>query len=198
MHLRGREMGSLCSSKCLVVIWACFCVLTAAAFAQDKSAGVSNKTPNLQLSVRTDRVTYSMKDKLHIEVQLTNVGQSDVYVWRWIFCWGQGPALSIHALDQKGEWVQPKSSFLLDCLPPTPKEHDASQFIRIEPGRFYGVTDDFNLPDLVDGPGKRTLEIGLSGVLSKEIIREFGFPNLPYWTSDDKPLFARVRIRVIL
>ncbi|HWH59000.1 MAG TPA: hypothetical protein VN682_15335 [Terriglobales bacterium] len=152
--------------------------------------------PNLQLSVRADRSSYSLKDKLHMEVQLTNVGNSDIYVWDWIFCWGQGSAISIHAFDDKGKMVQPVSGFLIDCVPPPPKEHDTTQFIRLEPGRFYGVSEDFDMRDLVDGPGNRILTISIGGVLSRDFLHKFGYPDLPYWTSDDKPLSARISIRV--
>lgn len=179
------------------MMFGALCILSNASVAQNDNSSKNSQAPHLKLTVRTDRSTYSMKDKLHIEVQLTNVGNSDVYVYDWIFCWGQGSALSVHALDQKGKWVQPKSSFLLDCIPPPPTEHDSSQFIRIEPGRFYGLEDDFNLPDLVDGPGERTVEVALGGVLSRDFLRKYGNPDLPYWTGDDKPLFARVHIHVV-
>ena len=137
-----------------------------------------------------------MKDKMHLEVQLTNAGNTDVYVWDWIFCWGQGPALSIHTLNERGDWVQPASGFLMDCVPPPPKEGDSTQFIRIEPARFYGLAEDFNIRDLVDGPGKRTLIVKLGGVLSQEFIRKLGYPDLPYWTSQDESVSAKVKITV--
>ena len=148
----------------------------------------------LQLTLRTDRTTYSMKDKVHLEVQATNVGDSDMYVWSWIFCWGQGSALSIHALDGKENLVQPASGILLDCVPPPPGEHDFSEFIRLEPGRFDGLAEDFDPRDLVDGPGERTLVVTLGGVLSWDLIREMKYPDLPYWTSEDKPLMAKLRL----
>src|SRR5258708_36292968 len=115
-------------------------VMSASLCFGQKSSSASASEPNLQLSVRTNRTVYSMKDKLHIEVQLTNAGNSDVYVWDWFFCWGQGSDLSIHAFDANGKMVQPVSGILIDCVPPPPKEHDTSQFIRLEPGRFYGVS----------------------------------------------------------
>jgi len=169
--------------------------LSAVALAQSANSENVNK-PNLQLSVRADRSSYSMKDKLHMEVQLTNVGNSDIYVWDWIFCWGQGSAISIHAFDNKGKMVQPVSGFLIDCVPPPPKEHDTSQFIRLEPGRFYGVSEEFDMRDLVDGPGSRTLIVSIGGVLSHDFLRKSGYPDIPYWTSDDKSLSARVQIQV--
>ncbi len=137
-----------------------------------------------------------MKDKMHIEVQLTNAGETDVYVWDWIFCWGQGSSLSIHALNASGKWVQPASSVLLDCIPPPPKEGNPAQFVRIQPARFYGMADEFDLRDVVDGPGERTLIIGLSGVIGRDFIRKLGYADLPYWTSEDKPVFAKVKITV--
>jgi hypothetical protein len=133
-----------------------------------------------------------MKDRIHLEVQVTNDGRSDVYVWSSIFCWGQGSALSIHTINAKGELIQPASTFLLDCVPPPPAGHQISQFIKLEPGRFYGIADDFKPRDLVDGPGEVTLVVTLSGVLSKDLIRELVYPNLPYWTSEDHRLIAKL------
>ena len=193
IQLSSRALFSVERSKTLLFL--VIVSLSAVCVAQDKHSQHPND-PQLQLSIRTDRSVYSMKDKLHMEVQITNVGNSDVYVWDWIFCWGQGSALSIHAFDDKGKMVQPVSGFLIDCVPPPPKEHDTSQFIRLEPGRFYGIADDFDMRDLVDGPGNRTLAISISGVLSHDFLRKFGYPDLPYWTSDDKFLFSRVPIRV--
>jgi hypothetical protein len=137
-----------------------------------------------------------MKDKMHIEVQVANGGDDDVYIWDGIFCWGQGGALNIRALTSAGKQVHPASDFLLDCVPPPPKEGDLTQFIRIGPGRFYGLTGDFDLRDLVDGPGERTLVIRLGGVLSLEFIRTLGYPELPYWTSEDKPLISEVHLTI--
>src|SRR6185437_4871893 len=68
--------------------------------------------PNLQLSVRADRSSYSLKDKLHMEVQLTNVGNSDIYVWDWIFAGVKGRRLAFMPLTIKERWSSPYQDFL--------------------------------------------------------------------------------------
>lgn len=62
------------------MMFGALCILSNASVAQNDSSSKNSQAPHLKLTVRTDRSTYSMKDKLHIEVQLTNVGNSDVYV----------------------------------------------------------------------------------------------------------------------
>ena len=182
--------------KHAISAWLCVLALNVASAGQVSTGARNSPSPKLELSLRTDRTSYSMTDKMHIEVQLTNIGNTDVYVWSWIFCWGQGPSLSIRALNNAGQWVQPASGFLLDCVPPPPKANDPTQFIKIEPGRFYGLAEDFPLKDLMDGPGQRTLIVKLGGTLSRDFITGLGYPDLPYWTSEDRPLTARVRLTV--
>ena len=148
----------------------------------------------LQLTVRTDRQAYSIKGTMLMEVQLTNVGEDTLYVYRWDLCWGQGLALNMRVKDSEGRDVH--TTILWDCIPPPPKPDEPSQFIRLEPSNFYGLRDEIKLREIVNKPGKYQLIIQIGSSLSPEFLKDAGFPNLPYWTTPDKPLTRRIRITV--
>jgi hypothetical protein len=151
-------------------------------------------TTRLQLTVRTDKQTYSIKSEMLLEVQLTNVGRDTVYVYRWNLCWGQGPALNMRVKDAEGRDVY--TSILWDCIPPPPKPGEPSQFIRLEPSNFYGLRNEIKLRQIVNKPGKYQLTIQIGSFPSPEFLKDAGFPNLPYWTTLDKPLTRRILITV--
>ena len=43
-------------------------------------------SPTLQLTVRTDQLTYRASDKVRMETQLLNTGNEDVHIWEWDLC----------------------------------------------------------------------------------------------------------------
>jgi hypothetical protein len=151
-------------------------------------------TTRLQLTVRTDKQTYSIKDKMLMEVQLTNVGQDTVYVYRWDLCWGRGLALNMRVKDSQGRDVY--TAILWDCIPPPPKPDEPSEFIRIEPSNFYGLRDEIKMREIVNRPGEYQLIIQFGSSLSTEFLKDAGFPKLPYWTTPDKPLRKSIHITV--
>ncbi len=106
---------------------------------------------------------------------------------------GQGPSLNVHVLDSSGHDIY--TDFLPDCVPPPPKLEGMSEFIRIDPGNFYSLSDDFKLRQLVNKPGEYTLIVQCGSWPTPALLVEAGFPKLPYWT-EDKPLVAKVHITV--
>jgi hypothetical protein len=162
---------------------------------QYSAASRDHATPSrLQLTVRTDKKVYSLHEKLHMETQVTNVSRDTVYLYQWDLCWGQGPALSLFVVDSSGSTVEP--AFLLDCVPPPPKSGDMSQFVKLDPNMFFGTSDEFVLRDFVKKPGNYTFEIQLGSALTPEWLAGMGFPKLPYWTREDKPLERKLQITV--
>jgi hypothetical protein len=85
----------------------------------------------LQLTVRTDKKTYRMSDKVRMETQLLNTGNEDVYIWEWDLCWNFARGLSMYFTTADGTPVQ--GNFLFDCVPPPPKEGNVYAFIKLEP-----------------------------------------------------------------
>ncbi len=168
---------------------------TIGTIAQSSAPQSEEATPQrLQLTVRTSKNVYRLGGTMHLETQLTNIADDTVYVWRWNLCWGQGPALNMQVLDSSGHDVH--TDILLDCVPPPPKLEDMSEFIRVDPGNFYGRSDDFKLRELVNKPGEYTLIIRCGSWPSPTFLAEAGFPKLPYWNANGKPLVAKVDIVV--
>lgn len=153
-----------------------------------------SSVPRLQLTVRTDKRTYSIKGKMQIEVQLKNGASDTVYLYRWDLCWGQGPALNLWVEDSAGRGVQ--TEFLWDCVPPPPRPADPSEFIRIDPANFYGLSNRIKLREIVKKPGAYAITIRFGSSLSPEFLKDAGFPQRPYWTTLDKPLTQKIQIRV--
>lgn len=149
----------------------------------------------LSLGVRVDRKTYSLKDTMRVEVQLTNIANEDIYVYEWYLCWGQGPALNLQVFDASGKFVGPGLEF--DCLPPPPRLGDLTQFVRIEPSKFYGISDSFKVLELVKKPGEYDLVVQCGAFLPADYWTKEGFPKLAYWTSEHPRLKAKVHISAL-
>jgi hypothetical protein len=172
-------------------------LLLAATFAVVQHSGASGDqvpTSRLPLTVRADQKVYSLHEKLYLETQVTNVSQETVYLNQWDLCWGQGPALSLSVVDSSGNTVGP--GFLLDCIPPPPKPGDMSACMRLNPHMFLGSAHEFVVRDLVNKPGNYTFKIQSGSALTAEWLAEAGFPKLPYWTREDRPIATEMHISV--
>jgi|GEM_PF-1822758 len=157
----------------------------------------SPSSPQLELALKTDRDTYRLSDTLHLETRLTNVGESNVYIWEWDLCWNPARGLTLRIVDAQGKDVQGR--ILLDCVPPPPRRGDVYQFIKLAQGNFYGRAEAFAVSDLVNGPGEYDISAFFSGSLSRKWIAQYlgkdPIGNLPLWTMD-KPQLASNRLHI--
>jgi hypothetical protein len=168
-----------------------------------KQSKEKHKTPSrtlqLSLSIRADQQEYRMSDALHLETQLTNTGTGTLYLFDDI-CWNPGNHLNIQAFDLRGKEVSGHSDFLRDCLPPPPTRDDTTRFFKLEPGTFYGVTEKFEIRELVPGPGEYVIVVYYLSGLSEGWISEFGGSKiavLPIWTRDYSELSSN-RLRIVV
>jgi hypothetical protein len=152
----------------------------------------------LQLTVRVDKQTYHLSDGIETEVQITNIGKDDVYVYDWSLCWNDARWLTMRAFNAKGDYVH-SSEFLADCLPPPPVKGEVYQFIRIEPHRFYGMVDGFPIRELVDKAGEYDIDVTYESCLAAEWISKYfasePISKLPLWTME-KPILKSNRIPI--
>jgi len=131
-----------------------------------------------------------LRISLHLDAQLVNTGEGDVYIYTWDLCWNAFRGFSLHLIAPDGSSAQGK--VLLDCVPPPPDPRDVYQFVRLEPGRLYGLIDTIKLRDVVSKPGNYRLQVTFSGSLSREWIHE-SMPTapiaaLPLWTMGRPPV----------
>ena len=144
----------------------------------------------LRLQVSTDRQSYKLSDSLQLDTQIVNAGNSDVYIYSWDVCWNAFRGLSLHLIAPDGSAARGK--VLPDCVPPPPNPRDVYEFVRLEPGRVYGLLDSFKVTDLVSKPGEYRLQATFSGSLSPDWIHEWmataPIATLPLWTVDQPPV----------
>jgi hypothetical protein len=57
--------------------------------------------------------------------------------------------------------------FLFDCVPPPPKEGNVYDFIKLEPGRFYGVADEIKVTDVASKPGEYDINVTYNSFASR-------------------------------
>jgi hypothetical protein len=153
----------------------------------------------MALTIRTNQQSYRMGDRVPLEVQLTNTGTSTLYLFDDV-CWNPGNFLTIHVFTTEGKEVSGKGDYLRDCLPPPPRRDDISSFIRLKPGTFYGVQEDFTARELVPGPGDYDIVVYYEGALSADWIAKYGgakMAELPVWTRDRSVLTSN-NLRVSL
>ena len=134
-------------------------------------SGVASRSLALELTVKPNRNVYRMSDPLQIETQLRNVGEGDVYIWEWDMCWNPARGLSMRIIGADGKDVQ--SPFLLDGVPPPPRQGNAHQFVKLPPERFYGLAEHFKLSELVNGPGEYDVDATFNSFLSSKWTAEF-------------------------
>src|SRR5258707_12231126 len=145
-----------------------------------------SRTLPLELTIRADRNVYRMSDTLRLETQLQNVSEEDIYIWEWDMCWNPARGLSMSIVGVDGKYVQ--SRFLLDCVPPPPRQGDPYQFFKLAPGSFYGHSEGFKLKDFLNKPGEYDVSATFNSFLSSQWVAQFleGEPisKLSLWTME--------------
>lgn len=155
--------------------------------------------PVLELAVRTDQQTYRMSDKIRMETRLLNTGNEDVYIWDWDLCWNPARGLSMYLTTPDGSPVH--GDFLFDCVPPPPKEGNVYAFIKLEPGRFYGIADEIKVTDVVSKPGEYEISVTYNSFISsrsiKDSLKHDPISKLPVWTME-RPTINAPRVHIVV
>ena len=74
-------------------------------------------------------------------------------------------------------------------------------FIKLEPGRFYGVADEIKVTDVVSKPGDYNISVTCSSFISRSSIKEFlkhdPISSLPVWTME-QPTITAPRVHIVV
>lgn len=183
--------------RCLPYLGIVAVLAWAAVPAAKTPSGAGSRSLALELTLKPDRNVYRMSDTLHLETQVRNIGEGDVYIWEWDMCWNPARGLSMRITGADGKDVQ--SPFLMDCVPPPPREGNAYQFVKLAPERLYGLAEGFKLSGLVNGPGEYDVHATFSSFLSPQWTAEFlgkePIGKLPLWTME-QPALSSNRIHI--
>ena len=182
----------------VLLVYLIIATMTSAVAAQVNKAE-KPAAPVLELAVRTDQQTYRMSDKIRMETRLLNTGNEDVYIWDWDLCWNPARGLSMYLTTPDGSPVH--GDFLFDCVPPPPKEGNVYAFIKLEPGRFYGIADEIKVTDVVSKPGEYEISVTYNSFISSRSIKDFlkhdPISKLPVWTME-RPTITAPRVRIVV
>jgi hypothetical protein len=143
----------------------------------------------LAVSIRSVKPSYRIKEKLGIEVQLENVGNQPLLLWR-SWAWGVGRT-DVRVIDSNGKDVT--TSFLADQLPPMPRKED---FIELKPNEFFGIRLTEDATHFVNAPGTYDFAVKYTVPLTEQDIRkDTRLPDLPVW-GRERGTIASSRIRI--
>jgi hypothetical protein len=133
----------------------------------------------LQVIFNCDKVKASMTDTVVFDVAILNVDEHPADLFQRLE-WGEGGGLLLWFRDGKKErfrpWVDPP-------YPPPPPD-DPGLFIKVEPGRFYGVRERWPVKSIGRGrPGKYTIWVDYTSPVFRENVYDakFNRNQMPYW-----------------
>jgi hypothetical protein len=109
-----------------------------------------------KLFLTIDRTSYSLKDKMIVDVGLRNDGENDIYVYSkngWSF-----NGFMLYFKDNAGKFADPT---FIDHVPPAPEKDpdDPTLFVRLRTDDFLGSRAHVALKGFIKSPGKYTLRI---------------------------------------
>jgi hypothetical protein len=142
-------------------------LLAAAASLSLSSARAQRQSskPMLSIAVRSARTSYSIKDKITLEIQLENVGVESQLVCRnW--GWGVGRT-DVRVVDSHGKEVL--TTYLADELPPPPRQED---FIELRAGEFFGTRLSEEATHFVNTPGSYDFSVDYTSFVSEHWVRK--------------------------
>jgi hypothetical protein len=139
---------------------------------------LGQSAPKLTITVKSDKNSYSLRDKIHLTFVRQNDGKQNLLIPRQ---WGWGVMRTdIHVFDAKGYDV--RTAFLPDELPPPPQPYD---FVLLEPGEFVGTHIDEDATQFVNSPGDYELVVDYTSYLPETYAREvMKMPSAPFWSRE--------------
>jgi hypothetical protein len=134
--------------------------------------------PTLMVSIRSLKTTYRIGEKIQLEIQLSNIGQADVLIRRQL---GSGVGRTdVQVFDSRHKRVF--TEFLADELPPPPTVDD---FLRLEPGQFFGESLEAPAKDFVNSPGTYEFVVQYTSTASQEWVGKYlKLPDVPLWSRE--------------
>ena len=90
---------------------------------------------------------------------------------------------------------------MFDCVPPPQKEGNVYGFVKLELGRFYGITDEIKVTDVVSKPGEYDISVTYNSSISRSVIKEI-LKHDPISTLSvgtmEQPAIKAPKVRIII
>jgi hypothetical protein len=133
----------------------------------------------LELTIRSDKSRYKLKDKIRIDVTLTNKHPArDIFVYGTLK-WGYRASLTENISDSSGKRVSPK--IISEDLTPPISRNDMSLFVKLLPKHFLGTYLAEEIDQLkLSKPGKYSIVVEYHCPIAEEDVDLAGF-----WSRED-------------
>lgn len=148
--------------------------------------------PKLEVSIRSQKTTYSLKEDLQLEIQLTNTGTDSLFIDGGLFF--DDGRLNLWIFDEKGKQVY--LTLPRDLLPPPPP--NKRNFLELHKDDFFGLRVNEPLKDLVNSPGTYEIVVDYMSFIPEDWARKYlRLPIAKLWTLErGKVTSNRIRITV--
>lgn len=124
----------------------------------------------LAVTLKADKNTYKLRDKINLQVLLRNTSQSTIYIYA-LLDWGESASVSLWAKDASSGGDLPEHFWGSPPSPPAVKD----SFIRLNPNYIYGALYREDLKTLgIERPGRYELVAYYHSPVSAEM--SFGLP----------------------
>jgi hypothetical protein len=148
--------------------------------------------PKLEVSIRSQKITYSLKEDLQLEIQLTNTGTDSLFIDGGLFF--DDGRLNLWIFDEKGKQVYP--ALPRDLLPPPPP--NKRNFLELHTDEFFGLRINDPMKNLVNSPGTYEIVVDYMSFIPEDWARKYlRLPIAKLWTLErGKVTSNRIRITV--
>jgi hypothetical protein len=149
-------------------------------------------SPKAHLSVRltSDRVSYSLRGNVHLDVARENTGNGRVFIYRR---WEWGVISKIGVFDSKGDEIT-------DVLWPIddPPFLASADFILLNPGELQLTQLTMDVKQFVTSSGEYEFLVEYRSYLSEDLARKY-IPrrDVPFWSRDRRTVTSnRIKLRI--
>jgi len=143
-----------------------------------ENVAVKPKAPDLEVSLVADRRRYKRRDRIKLEVKLTNTNAvKDIFVYGTLELGHRG-SFTLYRRDAKGKEVPTR--VIAEAVESPPEPNDRSAFVKLLPYHFIGTDYKGSIPELnMERPGRyfmwveyhspiSTAEVGLKPFFGQE------------------------------
>ncbi len=144
-----------------------------------ENVAVKQQAIDLEVSLSADKRIYSRRDRIKLEVKLTNTNAvKDIFVYGTLELGHRG-SFTLYRRDAKGKEVPTR--VVMEALESLPEPNDRSAFVKLLPYHFLGTDFKGSIPELnMVRPGRYTMWVDYHCPLSIADVRVS-----PFWGSEN-------------
>ena len=151
-----------------------------------ETVAVKPKLLDLVVSLAADKRRYSRREKISLEVKLTNTDAvKDIFVYG-VLELGHRGSFTLYIRDAKGREVPPR--IILEAVESPPEPGDKSAFVKLLPFHFIGTQYRGSIPELnMERPGRYSIRVEYHCPISTADVQ-----LSPFWSKETGTIKSNV------